>query len=427
MSSRLLHNVISLCKRRGFIFQVPGSAGDGGGAYAYGPLGAELKRNLVNEWWHAVVTSSENVHALDSGVLTSRPLLEAATEAAGGASSLYRVSQQPSDSGSGTMEEGKASSSCHDASGFFLRPHIRQGAVLHFLQCAEALGLRPPFGLAETGKVFNTEPTSRHFIFKLREFESVGMQFFCPPSDHKQWYSHWQKKRLRWWKKFANSPEAFSLVESASNNLPVNTERRSSIEFTFPWGSHDVESITNRGHSDLQRLSVAMDTGTSTLQRGDVSDQEKALPHMLSLAAGVDRAVLAYLVDAFTSTKRPYGSRSSFKTTTLLKLHTCLAPYKVAVLPRHEENKKLYMYCRLLAEELRSAGLKTDFCAVGSFEERLMTQDECGTPYRVIADEATLESGIVSVQERNTTAQEEMNGRDVLHSLQRVVSASRLN
>lgn len=187
-----------------------------------------------------------------------------------------------------------------------------------------------------------------------------------------------------------------------------------------------MESITNRGDGDLRRLAEQSEHLGSSLKRAK-TESERTYPHVISTLAGADRGVLAYLCDAYSETWRPYGPKSDFRLNTVLKLHTCLAPYKVAVLPMQESNQKLCMYCRKLAEELSLGGVRTVYSDVRSFEYRLSVQDEIGTPYRIIADEGTLETGIVALQDRDTTTQEDMNGHEVIHSIQRMLLGARLN
>ncbi|XP_064406157.1 glycine--tRNA ligase-like isoform X2 [Halichondria panicea] len=376
--------ILSLCKRRGFLLELQRKCNGQKGSYVYGPLGAELKRNIITEWWYAVVTSSSNVHGIDLKTVIPHENLNIATT-----DSDDLINRDTSETTDDTL-------SC-------------------VLETAKCMDLEPPFGIAQVGSMFKEGLPSTHLPPGSCDGETMNVQFLCPPVEERRWFSQWQKKRLRWWRKYSRNPERFSLGEGTEEDGA--SKQQCSIQYNFPWGAQDVESISNRGDVEWRQLVDGVERNETLLK------MEKESPSLLSMASGVDRALWAYMCDAYSEVDRPQAAVH----TTVLKLHMSLAPYKVAVLPKDIDNSKLCMYSRLLSDELKHAGIPTTYSEAGPLDNRLTLQDELGTPYRVITEAGTLETGIVTLQGRDTTGEEDMNGKDVLLSIQRMLFGARIN
>lgn len=416
--------LLSLWKRRGFLLEARSS---GEYRYLYGPLGAELKRNLINEWWNAVVTTSGNVQGIDTSIATppSTHRTEGRNHGLPGtdvqqASILEDCNKTLTSSR--VWEEAKPRN--------VFRHCILQGMLQHGASVASSTGMNLPFGIAEVGRVFkNVPPILRLFsesgagvMEEGAEHDQAGVIFIS--KEGREWYAQWQKNRLRWWKKLAHNPGALVLKETSKQDMPQGSVQHSTIQYDSPWGPLLLETIVNHGEHNTESFFICDDSKTRQVENKQVEVGKEAgsgSPQLLSCVTEVDRGILAFLCDSYTEAKRPYGPEANLVDSKVTRLHRRLAPYKVAILPA-QESHKLYLYCQMLANELRQSGISTTYDdASDTLEHRLITQDEAGTPYRVIADESSLETGIVSLEDRDTTANEDMNGQDVLLTLQRIM------
>ncbi|CAI8024719.1 DNA polymerase subunit gamma-2, mitochondrial [Geodia barretti] len=365
-----MKRILSLCYRRGFLIKRD-TAVEGTRDFDYGPSGTALKRNLVDEWWRSVVTSTGNVYPLDSSIISDSRLQE---------NDNFLLSRREK-----TSEQ------------HLLRSTVCSMRLVE--KCIEIFGQSLPFGVAECGRAFGATLKPSEYPLRHEEGEHMGVVFLCQPTEDQQWYYHWQKARLRWWKKLAANPENFSLVETPTSELPGHTLKESFIKYKFPWGPAVVEQISNTGDSQFQR----MDDETRARFKIAKGLDGRTYPHRLSLSASVDKGLFAYICDAYSETWRPYGPDHELKQCVVLRLHSCLSPRIVAVLPATDDTR-VSTYCRMLTEELRTVGIVSSLSRVGAFPYRLALEDEMGTPYRIIVDEKTLEAGILALQDRDTAA-----------------------
>ncbi|KAL5473239.1 hypothetical protein EMCRGX_G027696 [Ephydatia muelleri] len=430
--------LLSLWKRRGFL---SGARSSEGWTYSYGPLGAELKRNLINDWWNAVVTTSGNIQGLDTPIVS--PSSTHKTEgklncnhpnvALPDARELQAPREEPnktSTASSRVSEEATASN--------VLRDCILQGMLQQRVSVGRSFGMKVPFGIAEVGRVFksvqpavkpipslhdeNRGNTIEPYLHRAEQ-DQAGVVFISSTKEGREWYAHWQRNRLRWWKKLAHNPGALILKETSKQDVPLSTLQCSTIQYNSTWGPILLETIVNHGECSTGVVTIGNNNtagqGQASVTQAEGCGGAEPNPQLLSCVAEVDNGTLALLCDSYTEAKRPYGPGTDLVDSKITRLHRRLAPYKVAVLPA-KENHKLHLYCQMLTDELRHSGISTVYDSSDTLEQRLVIQDEAGTPYRVIADESSLETGIVSLQDRDTTASEDMNGQDVLLTLQRM-------
>lgn len=578
----VMKKIVSLCKRRGFVFQSSEIYGGLKSAYDYGPLGAELKRNLINEWWKDMVHSRENVVGIDASIIMAPDVWRASGHAAGFADPLvdcllskerFRADKAPvpavgselvircadkgqaktyatwieeeygialkrdgkdlhglkktgdrefaffeDDSGEpaqtfpfrgyvspligspflsderqfnlmfrtalGAIDPGgeaaaviaaitsaddvleackarfkkelkqfakqqHAIESGHDdhspqppigkavqriengdipeaqvtryliqavieqintAAMAYLRPETAQAMFVQFKNVMDSAGLKPPFGIAQTGKSFRNEVTVEHFIFRSCEFEQMEMEFFCEPGSQLEWMDYWKEQRMHWWQRYANYPERFTFRAHEADELAHYADGCYDVEFLYPWGWDELEGIASRTDHDLHQHE--MHSG----QKLRYVDQDKAdpetgkkpwnyRPYVIEPAAGATRGVLAYLLDAYHEEERTDADGNAVKRT-VLKLHPRLAPVKCAVLPLIANKDEFPKKARAVIESFLAAGVPAKYDQKAAIGKRYAKHDEIGTPCCITIDGQTLEDGTVTIRDRDTTEQE---------------------
>ncbi|MBX6384371.1 MAG: glycine--tRNA ligase [Microbispora sp.] len=441
----VLETIVSLAKRRGLVF--PSSEIYGGlrASWDYGPLGVELKNNVKREWWKAMVQGRDDVVGIDSCVILARevwqasghvdtftdPLTECqschkryradhlieAYEAKHGdkpAGGLADVTC-PNCGNKGAFTEPRQFSGLlktflgpvEDESGLaYLRPETAQGIFINYLNVQQSARKKIPFGIGQIGKSFRNEITPGNFIFRTREFEQMEMEFFVKPGTDEEWHQYWIDERLRWYVDLGINKDNLRLYEHPKEKLAHYAKRTVDIEyrFNFPgaeWG--ELEGIANRTDFDLTSHSKASGADLSFFEQ---ESGERYVPYVIEPAAGVDRATLTFLLDAYTVDQAP-NAKGVMEERTVLRLDHRLAPVKVAVLPL-SRNADLSPKARDLAAQLRRRW-NVDFDDAGAIGRRYRRQDEIGTPFAITIDFDTLEDQAVTIRERDSMAQQRIS------------------
>jgi glycyl-tRNA synthetase len=417
-----LDEVVALCKRRGFIFQSSEIYGGLASTYDYGHYGVLLKNSVKGEWWRAMLQERDDIVAIDSAIIQHPRVWEASGHLEGFTDPLVqclgrckkrwreddlrerqpeRELRCPECGGELTeprrfnlMFETYMGPVQDDAAKTYLRPETAQGIFINFKNVLQFSRRKPPFGIAQIGKSFRNEITPGNFIFRTREFEQMEMEFFVPPGDAPQWHKRWIDERLRWYEELGIRSDRLRLREHGPEELSHYSSATSDIEYLFPIGWSELEGIANRGDFDLTQH--AKFSG----EKLEYFDQEKGeayVPHVVEPAAGVDRSLLAFIVDAY-DTEEVEGRKR-----TVLRLHPRLAPVKVAVLPLVSK-AGMPEKARGVYEELRGR-LTAEYDEGGSIGRRYRRQDEIGTPWGVTVDGDTMEDDTVTLRDRDSLEQ----------------------
>ncbi len=440
-----LDAVVSLCKRRGFVFPCGEIYGGTRSAWDYGPLGVELKENIKRQWWRMMVTARDDVVGLDSSVILPTRTWEASGHVSTFTDPLtecqschkrfrldhmqeaFAAKKSDLDPDDVKLDE-LACPNCgtrgawteprqfnmmlktylgviEDESGLhYLRPETAQGIFLNFVNVVNAARKKPPFGIAQTGKSFRNEITPGNFIFRTREFEQMEMEFFVPPGEDEEWHQQWIDLRTQWYVDLGIDPDNLRHYEHPQEKLSHYAKRTVDIEYRFGFSGRDfeeLEGVANRTDFDLKQHS---EFSGQDLSYFDQASGERYLPYVIEPAAGLTRALMAFLIDAYTEDEAP-NTKGGVDKRTVLKLDPRLAPVKVAVLPL-SRNADLSPKAKALASELRGVGWNVDFDDAGAIGRRYRRQDEIGTPYCVTVDFDTLQDDAVTIRERDSMQQE---------------------
>jgi glycyl-tRNA synthetase len=410
-----MDTIVSLCKRRGFIFQSSEIYGGLGSCWDYGPLGAELKRNVKEAWWKAMVHERDDVVGLDSSILMhpqvwvasghvqqfADPLVECKS-----CNSRFRadhVTDTKCPQCGGELGEPRMFNLMfktfmgpveNEAAVVYLRPETAQGIFVNFQNALQSSRKKLPFGIAQMGKSFRNEITTGNFIFRSREFEQMEMEYFVKPGTDGDWFQYWLEERFNWYLKLGIKKEHLQLREHGKEELAHYAIGCYDVEYLFPMGWSELEGIANRGSYDLEQH--AKHSGKD-LGYFDDESGERFLPYIIEPSAGVDRSVLAFLLDAYDEEVVEKEKR------VLLRLHPNLAPVKVAVLPL-SRNEKLVPMATEVNTQLRRS-LITQYDDSQSIGRRYRRQDEIGTPYCVTIDFQSLEDHQVTIRDRDSLKQ----------------------
>jgi glycyl-tRNA synthetase len=433
----LMSTIVSLCKRRGFIFQSSEIYGGLNSCWDYGPLGVELKRNVKEAWWRAMVTNRRDIVGLDASILMHPKVWEASGHLAGftdplvdckkckarfRADHLENLDKCPTCGGEftevrkfnlmfktfmGPVEDQSAT--------VYMRPETAQGIFVNFLNVQQAARLKPPFGIAQIGKSFRNEITPGNFTYRTREFEQMEMEFFVPPAEDAQWYDYWKEARKSWYIEHGINPENLRLREHAKDELAHYAKGCADVEYKFPFGWSELEGIANRTDFDLKAHSTA--SGKS-LAFFDEASKGHYFPYVIEPAAGADRATLAFLIDAYDVEGEGDDAR------TVLRFHPAIAPIKAAVLPLVKKEgmpeKADVIYRDLLANSIKSFYDQT--AAIG---RRYARQDEAGTPFCITIDTETLSNDTVTIRERDSRLQYRVASTQVVDVIRNKLSGKK--
>jgi glycyl-tRNA synthetase len=421
-----MDKIVSLARRRGFVFPSSEIYGGLGSSYDYGHYGVLLKENVKARWLEAMVRERDDIVALDSSVILNPRVWEVSGHVEGFHDPLVdcrfcklrfradhldqtrcgaKPSMHPGEYEKCDLTEprrfnlmfrtrvGALEETGMDA---YLRPETAQGIFVNFKNVAQLARRKPPFGIAQIGKAFRNEITPGNFIFRTLEFEQMEMEFFVPPGEAEKWFRYWVDERLGWYTRFGVRESHLRVREHESGELSHYSSATSDIEYLFPIGWSELEGIAHRGDYDLR----AHTEGSGTkLEWVDAEAGERYIPEVVEPAAGVNRSMLAFMVDAYDEEEVAGRER------TVLRLHPQIAPVKVAVLPLIPRNVDISSKARALYEDLRRA-VVAEYDDSGQIGRRYRRQDEIGTPYALTIDEQTLEDDTVTIRDRDSLAQE---------------------
>ena len=410
-----MEKIVSLCRRRGFIFPSSEIYGGLSSCWDYGPLGVELKRNIKQAWWRAMVQERDDMVGLDTSILMHPQTWEASGHVEGFADPLVECKSCHLRWRSDDLE-GNNCPSCggelteprmfnlmfktfmgpieEEANTVYLRPETAQGMFVNFQNVLNTTRKRLPFGIAQIGKAFRNEITTGNFIFRSREFEQMEIEFFVKPGTDKEWFNFWLEERLNWYVKLGIKKGNLRLRQHDKGELAHYARDCSDIDYLFPMGWAELEGIANRGDFDL--VQHAKYSGRS-LNYLDEETKEHIIPFIIEPSAGVDRSALAFLCDAYDEEPDKEEIR------VLLHLHPTLAPYKVAVLPL-SRRENLVAVAKKIYADLRQQWM-VNYDDAQSIGRRYRRQDEIGTPFCVTIDFQSLEDNQVTIRERDTMNQ----------------------
>ena len=410
-----MEKLVSLCQRRGFIFPSSEIYGGLSSCWDYGPLGVELKQNVKQAWWRAIVRERDDMVGLDASILMHPKVWEASGHLEGFSDPLveckschlrWRTDELkdnscPSCGGEvtephlfnlmfktfmGPIEE--------EANVVYLRPETAQGIFVNFQNVLNTTRKRLPFGIAQMGKAFRNEITTGNFIFRSREFEQMEIEYFVKPGTAEEWFDYWVEERRNWYVNLGIKTENLRLRPHTEEELAHYARKCSDIDFLFPMGWSELEGIANRGDFDLVQHAKYSGKSLSYL---DEETNEHIVPYIIEPSAGVDRSVLAFLCDAYAEEPDKEEIR------VLLHLHPDLAPIKVAVLPL-SKRENLVKFAKEIYADLRACWM-VQYDDTQSIGRRYRRQDEIGTPFCVTIDFQSLEDNQVTIRERDSMNQ----------------------
>ncbi|MCL6588860.1 MAG: glycine--tRNA ligase [Firmicutes bacterium] len=411
-----MEKIVSLAKRRGFIFQSSEIYGGLNSCWDYGPLGVELKNNVKRAWWRSVVQERDDMAGLDSSILMHPRIWEASGHVAGFTDPLVDCKSCKQRFRADHLE-GPKCPACggeltearqfnlmfktfmgpveDNAAVVYLRPETAQGIFVNFNNVLTTTRMKLPFGIAQIGKSFRNEITPGNFTFRTREFEQMEIEYFVKPGTDEAFHQQWIKERFEWYIALGITPERLRLRPHAPDELAHYARGCSDIEYFFPMGWSELEGIANRTDFDLKRH---MEYSGANLEYFDQEQNEHYVPYVIEPSAGADRGTLAFLLDAY------HEEPDKDETRVVLKLHRALAPYKVAVLPLSKKEPLLELAGKIQTQ-LRKHWM-IDYDDSKSIGRRYRRQDEIGTPYCVTVDFQSIEDQAVTVRDRDTMDQE---------------------
>src|SRR4051795_6873960 len=419
-----MDTIVSLCRRRGFVFPSSEIYGGLGSAYDYAHYGVLMKSNVKAAWLRAMVQERDDVVALDSALMLHPRVWEASGHVGGfsdpmvdcrvckhrfraddlsNATCPQKPSKHPGDGPNCDLTEARDFNLMFETTigpvkesgtSVYLRPETAQGIFISFKNVLQIARRRPPFGIAQVGKSFRNEITPGNFLFRTREFEQMEMEFFVPPGQADEWFRYWVEERRNWYVRYGIAPDNIRVRAHDASELSHYSSGTSDLEYLYPIGWGELEGIANRGDFDLRQH--AEHSGTKLEWIGQ---DERYVPHVIEPAAGADRAALAFLVDAYDEEEVAGDTR------TVLRLHPRLAPVKVAVLPLIGKDEGMTSKARALYEELRRV-MPVEYDDSASIGKRYRRQEEIGTPWALTIDGQTLEDDTITIRDRDSLGQE---------------------
>jgi glycyl-tRNA synthetase len=431
-----MDELVSLCKRRGFIFQSGEIYGGLQGMYDYGPLGVELKNNLKNAWWSSMVYENDNIEGLDAAILSNPTVLKYSGHEdtfsdpmvdCKSCNSRFRSDQLDKNicpsCGSKDLTEPRPFNlmfktnigPIDDGETFgYLRPETAQSIFTNFKNVVDSSSKSLPFGIAQIGKAFRNEITPRNFIFRVREFEQMELEFFVAPGTDEEWHKKWVDIRLSWWEEQGVSSENIELYDVPKDELAHYSKGTIDVMYKFPHGLEELEGIANRTDFDLGSHSKKQDElnitanvmkNNSSNTRLAIQDQDTnkwVVPYVIEPSAGVERGILAIINEAYNVEKLENG-----KERTVLKLRPHLSPIKAAVIPLKKNNDELVMLAREVKNSLQKLNLGRIILEnTGNIGKGYRRHDEIGTPLCITIDFDSLENKTATVRDRDSMEQE---------------------
>ena len=445
MPAKNIDELIALCKRRGFIFQSNEIYGGTQGLYDYGPLGVELKNNLKNAWWKSIVYERDDVEGLDAAILTKSTVLKHSGHEdtfsdpmvdCKSCGERFRADQVPGyckkedlteprqfnlmfKTNIGPVDDGKSFA--------YLRPETAQNIFTNFKNVVDSTARTVPFGIAQMGKAFRNEITLKSFIFRVREFEQMELEFFVRPGDDEKWHKSWVESRVQWWKDQGISDKSLELYDVPADELAHYSKATVDIMYKFPHGVEELEGIANRTDFDLGSHSKSqkeLNIKAKVLENNE-SNSKLALqdennnwfvPFVIEPSAGVDRGVLAILNEAY------FVEEIEGKERVVLKLKPHLAPIKAAIMPLKKNDKKIVALAKKVKDELQKLGLgRILFENSGNIGKNYRRHDEVGTPVCITVDFESLDNHTVTVRDRDSMKQERVSLDKVSEHLKKII------
>ena len=437
MPAKNIDELIALCKRRGFIFQSSEIYGGTQGLYDYGPLGVELKNNIKNSWWRSIVYERDDVEGLDASILTKQAVLkysgheETFTDPLVDCKSCgerFRADQVPDyckkedlteprqfnlmfKTNIGPVDDGKTFA--------YLRPETAQQIFTNFKNVVDSTSRNIPFGIAQLGKAFRNEITLKSFIFRVREFEQMELEFFVVPGTDEEWHKEWVDQRLDWWEKQGVSRKNLELYDVPKDELAHYSKATIDIMYKFPHGVEELEGIANRTDFDLgshskdqKELNLKSDVIDNNESNAKLAlkdeNNEWVVPFVIEPSAGVDRAVLAILNEAYNIEEVDGKER------VVLKLKPHLSPIKAAVIPLKKNDENIVAKAKEIKTKLQKLGLgRVLFENSGNIGKNYRRHDEVGTPVCITIDFETLEENTVTIRDRDTMEQKRISEKEL--------------
>ena len=429
-----MDELVALCKRRGFIFQSGEIYGGLQGVYDFGPLGVELKNNLKHAWWKSMVYENDNIEGLDASILTNPLVLdysghtETFTDPMVDCKSCgqrYRADQVPETCKKEDLTEPRQFNlmfktnvgPIDDGTSFaYLRPETAQQIFTNFKNIIDSTSRTLPFGIAQIGKAFRNEITPRNFIFRVREFEQMELEYFVAPGMDDHAHDLWVQKRLDWWVKQGVPMKSIELYNVPTKELAHYSKKTIDLMYKFPHGLEELEGIANRTDFDLGSHSKKQDElginakvkkNKDSNSKLTINEIEKGMvvPYVIEPSAGVERAMLAVLNEAYTEEELDNNT-----TRIVLKLKSHLAPVKAAVIPLKKNDDKLVEIAKNIKNDLQSLGLgRIIFENTGNIGKSYRKHDEIGTPLCITVDFETIESNSITIRDRDSMKQERIS------------------
>ncbi len=422
-----MDQIVSLCRRRGFVFPSSEIYGGLGSTYDYGHYGVLVKNNIRSRWLEEMVQERDDIVLLDSAIILHPRVWEASGHVEGFTDPLVdcracklrfradqldqaqcgrRPSKRPGETPDCDLTEPRQFNLMFEtyvgpvqetASKAYLRPETAQGIFVNFKNVLQLSRRKPPFGIAQVGKSFRNEITPGNFLFRVLEFEQMEMEFFVPPGTAEEWYRYWIERRLDWYLRYGLRQSKLRVREHSAEERSHYSQGTSDIEYLYPFGWLELEGIANRGDYDL--VQHAKHSGTKLEYVG--AEGERYVPHVVEPAVSIERIFVAMLVDAYDEEVVADRQR------TVLRLHPAIAPVKAAILPLIARDEGMVGRARALYEELRRDHL-VEYDEGAAIGRRYRRQDEIGTPFAFTTDEQTLEDDTVTVRDRDSLAQERL-------------------
>lgn len=435
MAVKEMDQLVSLCKRRGFIFQNSDIYGGMQGVYDYGPLGVELKNNIKKAWWNSMVYERDDIEGLDSAILTNKKVLKYSghentfsdpmvdCKVCKGRFRADQIDGKCPSCGSTDLTEprpfnlmfktqvGPVENKDNIA---YLRPETAQSIFVNFKNVIDTTARKLPFGIAQIGKSFRNEITPKNYIFRVREFEQAELEFFVKPGEDEKWHNIWKQERIEWWKKQGLNPENIRVYDQHDDELAHYAKACTDIEYKFPWGFDELEGIANRRDYDLgnhtkNQSMFNIEARCHTNQESEmelcVKDEEKNcsyIPFVIEPSMGIDRAVLAILVEAYNEELCNNGSQRI-----VLKIKKHLSPIKVGIVPLKKNNSEIMSVCGTIKKNIQKLSIgRVVFENTGNIGKAYRRQDEIGTPICITVDFDTIgNKRDVAIRDRDTMNQ----------------------
>ena len=438
MPAKNMDEIVALCKRRGFIFQSSEIYGGLQGTYDFGPLGVELKNNLKNAWWEAMVYENDNIEGLDSSILTnplvlkysghedtfSDPMVDCKS-----CNLRFRADQVPEHCKEEDLTEPRQFNlmfktnvgPIEDGSNYaYLRPETAQQIFTNFKNVLDSTSKPIPFGIAQVGKAFRNEITPRNFIFRVREFEQMELEYFVMPGEDENAHASWVQKRLDWWDKQGVPTKSIELYDVPTDELAHYSKKTVDLMYKFPHGLEELEGIANRTDFDLgshskkqDELNISSKVNANKHSNSKMAIQNESgdwvVPYVIEPSAGVERGFLAIINEAFTNEELEDG-----KSRIVLKLKPHLSPVKAAVIPLKKNNEDIVNTAKKIKDNLQKIGLgRIIFENTGNIGKSYRRHDEIGTPLCITVDFDTLDDNSVTIRDRDSMSQKRLEIKDL--------------